>query len=374
MRFFSILFKNLFRRKTRSLLTIVGLAVAVEATVALVGVASRFEQSYYELYDRTGVDLVVQESGGSQMLNRGIKEDFGQKILELPTVKKAVGGLVDVIAFEDYDLFMVVVNGWPPGSQLFDHMKIVAGEPLKPEHQNHVLLGKVLAANLGKRVGDTVDMYAEPMKVVGICESFNVYENGAVIIPLATLQRLMDRPTRVSAFLVESKDRTPDGVQKLKQQIESLATGITAEPMKSFVGSVSHIKVSRAMAWMTSGIAFVIGAVGMLNTMAMAVHERIKEIGTLRAMGWKKARVVKMILGESLLLSLAGAVLGSGAAVLITRYFATFPATAGFVDGYIAPEFIGLGFLLAVVVGVAGAAYPAWWGASLSPVEALRKK
>jgi putative ABC transport system permease protein len=144
--------------------------------------------------------------------------------------------------------------------------------------------------------------------------------------------------------------------------------------MKTFVGSVSHIKVSRAMAWMTSGIALVIGAIGMLNTMAMAVHERIKEIGTLRAMGWKKGRVVQMILGESLLLSLIGAVCGSVYAVVITRYFSTFPATAGFVDGYIAPQFIALGFLMAIVVGVLGAAYPAWWGASLSPIEALRRK
>ena len=374
MSFFSILIKNLFRRKTRSLLTIIGLAVAVAAMVSLVGIASRFEQSYYELYDRTAVDLVVQESGGAQMLNRGVKEEFGDKISQLPGVKRVVSGLVDVIAFEDYGLFMVVVNGWPPGSTLFDHIKIVKGETLKPEHKNHILLGKVLAANMKKDVGDTVEMYAEPMKVVGIFESFNVYENGAVTIPLAELQKRMDRPGRVSAFLVEATDRTPESVQKLQKEIESITSGITAQPARSFVGGVSHIKVSRAMAWMTSGIALVIGAIGMLNTMAMAVHERIKEIGTLRAMGWQKGRVVRMILGEALLLSLVGAILGSVYAIVITWYFSTFPATAGLVDGYIAPKFIVMGFLMAIVVGVLGSAYPAWWGASLSPIEALRRK
>jgi putative ABC transport system permease protein len=374
MSFFSILIKNLFRRKIRSLLTIIGLAVAVAAMVSLVGIASRFEQSYYELYEETGVDLVVQESGGSQMLNRGIKEEYGQKIEALPEVKKVVGGLVDVIAFEDVGLFMVVVNGWPPGSRLFEHIKITEGQTLQPGKNEEVLLGKVLAANMGKKVGDTVDMYAKPMKVVGIFESSHVYENGSVIAPLKELQTCMDRPKRVSAFLVEAKDRSAAGVESLKKQIEALVPGSTAEPMKSFVGSVSHIKVSRAMAWMTSGIALVIGAIGMLNTMAMAVHERIKEIGTLRAMGWKKGRVVRMILGESLLLSLLGAIGGSLYAVAITHYFSKFPVTAGFIDGYIAPQFIALGFLMAVFVGVVGAAYPAWWGASLSPIEALRRK
>ena len=374
MSFFSILIKNLFRRKTRSLLTIVGLAVAVASMVALVGVASRFEQSYFELYDRMQVDLVVQESGGSQILNRGISEAFGKKLQALPGVKHAVGGLVDTVAFEDYDLFMVVVNGWPTDSPLYDHIKIIECEPLGPKHNNDVILGKVLAANLDKKVGDTLEMYAEPLKVVGIFESFSVYENGSATVPLSTLQRLMDRPNRVSAFLVEAIDRSAAGVAKLKTEIEKLAPKIAAQPMKSFVGSVSHIKVSRAMAWMTSAIALIIGAIGMLNTMAMAVHERIKEIGTLRAMGWKKTRVVKMILGESLLLSLLGAVLGSVMAVSMTSYFSTFPATAGFVDGRIAPQFIAAGFALAVFVGVAGAAYPAWWGASLSPIEALRRK
>jgi putative ABC transport system permease protein len=176
MSFFSILLKNLFRRRTRSLLTVFGLAVAVAAMVALVGVASRFEQSYYELYDRMKVDLVVQEGGGSQMLNRSIRESLGKEIEALPGVSRAAGGLVDTVAFEDYDLFMVVVNGWAPGSSLFEHVKIVEGETFKPEQANKdvVLLGKVLAANMGKKVGDTVEMYAKPMKVVGIFESFNV--------------------------------------------------------------------------------------------------------------------------------------------------------------------------------------------------------
>ena len=92
MTFGSVLLKNLLRRKTRSLLTIVGLAVAVAAMVALVGVASRFERSYYELYSATGVDLVVQESGGSQLLNRGIDESFGEKLNSLPNVKQTAGG------------------------------------------------------------------------------------------------------------------------------------------------------------------------------------------------------------------------------------------------------------------------------------------
>jgi putative ABC transport system permease protein len=374
MKFSSVILKNLMRRRTRSLLTIVGLAVAVAATVSLMGIASRFERSYYELYNRTGVDLVVQESGGSQLLNRGIAEDFADKLAALPGVAAAMGGLVDVVSFEEFDLFLVVLNGWPPGSPLFNHLTMTKGRPLRPDDGKQILIGKVLAANTGKNVGDKLDIYAEPMEIVGIFESFNVYENGAVMMPLKEMQSLMDRPKKITAVLVHAKDKRPEALAQLKQQIEKMAPNISAEPMASFVGNVSHIKVMRAMAWMTSGIALFIGAIGMLNTMVMAVHERIKEIGTLRAMGWRKARVVRMILGEALLLSLFGAVLGSVSAVLTTRYLSSFPATSGFIDGFIAPEFIAIGFAMAIVVGVLGATYPAIWGASLSPIEALRKK
>jgi putative ABC transport system permease protein len=112
----------------------------------------------------------------------------------------------------------------------------------------------------------------------------------------------------------------------------------------------------------------------MMNTMAMAVHERIKEIGTLRAIGWQRPRIVRMIVGEATILSLFGGCLGCLLAIAILRFLTRFPITSGFIDGYIAPQYLAMGVLMGLVVGVAGAAYPAWWGASLSPVEALRKK
>ena len=71
------------------------------------------------------------------------------------------------------------------------------------------------------------------------------------------------------------------------------------------------------MAWVTSAVALVIGAVGMLNTMVMSVFERTREIGILRAIGWGRWRVVRMILMESILLSLTGGMVGTAGAIAI---------------------------------------------------------
>jgi putative ABC transport system permease protein len=126
------------------------------------------------------------------------------------------------------------------------------------------------------------------------------------------------------------------------------------------------------MAWLTSVIAVVVGTIGVLNTMIMSVVERVGEISLLRAVGWRKSRVVKMLVGESLLLSVAGAVLGTMGAIVLTRWLTTLPAVVDIIPGSIAPSVIAKGFLMALVVGLLGGAYPAFQAARLLPSEGMR--
>jgi putative ABC transport system permease protein len=193
------------------------------------------------------------------------------------------------------------------------------------------------------------------------------------VILLSELQRLMDRPNEVTGLLVEAEPGTGrEQLAELQRQIAALGPDISAEPTGEYVSSINQIRVSRAMAWLTSVIALVIGSIGILNTMIMSVFERTREIGTLRAIGWRKSRIVGMIVGEGLLLSVLGGVVGTLAAMAMLSVLSNMPATSGVIDGRIAPAVVAQGFVIAVLVGVAGAAYPAWWGASLLPTEALR--
>jgi putative ABC transport system permease protein len=231
-----------------------------------------------------------------------------------------------------------------------------------------------------------VEIEGEPFQVAGIFDSFNVYENGSAVIPLRDLQKLMDQPGQVNEFQIvldaggtgSDNGRQGSIAQEVARRIETLKDeaghklGLAAMPTQEYINGSTELRFSRGMAWMTSTIALVIGAVGLLNTMIMSVMDRTQEIGVLRAIGWRRSRIVRMIRWESLLISLAGALVGTMAAILLTRILFHMPAAQGFVRHDLPLSVIGLGMLMAVVVGLLGGAYPALRGANLPPTEALR--
>jgi putative ABC transport system permease protein len=375
MRLWEVAWKNLVRRPWRSALTALGLSVAIATVVALVGVSQRLEQSFLHLYNRRGADLVVQHAGGMMQLNSGVNENLQERIRILPGAGQVIGGLMDVVALERFDMFAVIVNGWRADCPVLDQVTIVQGRCLHPGDRGRVMLGSVLAGNIGKQVGDTIEMYAESFEIVGIFDSFSVYEAGAVFILIDELQRLMDRPDQVTGFVVQAtRPGDAPAVEELRQRINGLDPNIRAVPVFEFVRSISQIRMIRAASWVASVIAVAIGIVGVLNTMITSVFERASEIGTLRAIGWRKRRVMSMVIIEALLLSVLAALMGGALGAGTVRLLGCLPQLAGFLDGWPPAAVVAQGALLAIVVGILGAVYPAAWAANLSPVQALRRR
>jgi putative ABC transport system permease protein len=132
------------------------------------------------------------------------------------------------------------------------------------------------------------------------------------------------------------------------------------------------IKVLDAANTAISLLAVLLGAIGVMNTMIMSVFERTREIGILRAVGWRGSRVVRMVLGESLVLCLFAAVLGTILGLLATRAVLAVPAVSAFLAPAYPLQIFVRALLVAVGVALAGALYPAFRAVRLSPMEALR--
>jgi putative ABC transport system permease protein len=411
MWFTTFVLKNLRRRPLRSILTIFAIAMAIGSVVSLVGLANGFERTFLSLYKDAKIDMIVLRAGAQQRLTSALPETLGKRIAKVPGVKQVYLGLVDMISLEEpaNDRPTVVIQGWPPETPVFDHLTVPPGQGRKllQTDDRAVMLGTILADNLGKKPGDKVEIMEKRFyTVVGIYESRSGIENGAVVIPLKELQTIMQRDGLVTGFSLELDDpNDPQAVEAVRQNIQALwlepsiigsamgqaggaapfwQIGWTVEsrnkplpPLKAFatadyIKSFTEIQMAKGMAWLTSCIALLIGFFGITNTMVMSVNERTREIGILRAVGWQVRRIIRMIMLESVLLSMVGALVGALGAIVIGQVLTRVRGVSGLIDTRIDLVFLLYGFLIAVALGLMGSIIPAIRAVQMTPTEALR--
>lgn len=372
MRFSTLIVRNLLRRGVRTALTVFGLAIGVSAVESLLGISWGFERSFMTIYETKGIDLVVVKAGVGDRLTSNLDENLESKIRAVEGVKDVVGSLTDVVSFDQANLSSVLVNGWKPDSMLFRGVRVLSGRTLRKGDGRGAMLGRVLALNLKKKVGDDLKVSGETFKVVGVYESDSLFENGGMVIPLTELQRMMGREGDVSGFVVSARSSEGREVKALGQRIESAVPGVAAVPARDFVAGDNQIRLVKTMAWATSVIAMVLGSLGVLNTMMMTVFERTKEIGILRALGWRRVRVLNLLLGEAAALGLVGAVIGTAMGYLGVKAVAQAPMASIFIAADLPPRVLALGVLLGLGLSILGGFYPAVRAAGLEPTEALR--
>jgi len=378
MRFTILIYRNVARRRVRSLLTLCALSTAVAAVVALVGVANGFTRSFADVYRGHGVDLVVSRKGAADRLSSEMDASAAEEIAQLEGIRHTAGLLLETLSVEEAGVYGVPTLGVPPESWLLEDYRIQAGRSLRNGDGKVVLLGIQMALRLDREVGSEILLFEDEIfEVVGIFESYSAWENSSMVMPLDQLQRLTARSGQVTYVNVVLQRPVSGGavdraVDRAVSAISAMDDRLLALPTEDFVQTDTRMRLAKGMAWMTSSIALLIGCIGLFNTMMTSVYERTREIGVLRAIGWRSSRVVRMVLAEAALLSIAAAVVGSLGGMLLTWLMSRAPAVAGTISPTIGWGVILQGFAIAVVIGLLGAAYPAYQAARLVPTEALR--
>lgn len=400
MELFSIALRNVFRNPRRTLLNVVAIGLGVMIVLTMRAWLAGFGSSAYQ----TTIDL---DTAHVQVLPEAYQEEARRLPLDLrikdwPTVRDlvaAVPGVAAVGARLDYAAALsngetalnVSVRGVDPAGEAKTNTipsQIRQGTWLTGGSQ--VVIGSGLAQKLGLHVGDQVFLTALDQygvrnlvdgSVAGIFTSgYGVFDDMVVYTPLARAQETLalgpGDATRVVVKLADPGALGPT-VALVQRSLDAhgvgSSAGLVAQPWRVFAKSlVDNIDSRIRIMSLLLGILILLVAVGILNSMSMAVQERFQEIGTLRAIGMNRRAMTKMFLMEGFSLGLVGGLAGIAAALVLAWLGVTYGIDArGLLPrdipipmvSVLRPEYDLVGFpvaaLTAALVAVVGSWFPA---------------
>src|SRR5215472_2016788 len=392
--------RNLGRRRLRSALTISGIVIGIFALTTMGAIAAHFNQlldvgvKYYGSSISVGPPdqqqgaLLPASTADSMRQVDGVRGVFPAYRMPLkPGSSFGFGGPPHTIA-----------DRIPPETALTQPQTVVAeGRDLTPGRDGDVVLGATVATELARRVGDTVDLPLEPVDappdfavhrftVVGILRETGTGPDGYAYIDDAdarlllrdtlppTLRANLDLTRLVPGFTVYGA-----GGDTLAQ-LDAIATRINrsvpgvkaAKPSVAVHGFEQFVATLTAITTAVGVLALVIGSLSVINTMVMAVSERVREIGLKKAVGAPGGRVLREYLLESAAIGLIGGVLGFLLGLGVTDAADVAGRSSGLELFLVTPELTALVIGFAVVLGALAGVLPAIRAARMDPVTALR--
>jgi putative ABC transport system permease protein len=379
--------RELSRRKLRTSLTITGITIGIWALVVFSSLANQIN-GLVGMGSEYFADKIVVTDGVA----------FGSSPMPLDDVEIIAGldgvGAVQpkveipwdpdpAIGFGAPDFLVGTIPGADAGFETFT-LELATGRQLIAEDTgNVVVLGSTIARKYGVVAGGTVDIRGESFEVLGTLQPTLSSPDTNGFIPLSTAQALYlgDLPPLVAESLQADElanqivvfpevGADPTTVAAaIEAAVENSAT-MTGAEFSETVGATTVI--FNAIIIGVAAISLIVGGLSVINTMAMSVAERTREIGIRRAIGGSRRRIVRELVAEAGVIGLLGGLigLGLGAAVVVlvneagrssgTVLFDLTAQTAAFA--------VGFSTILGMVAGI----IPAWTAARLDPVSALR--
>ena len=369
MTFFDVITRGLTRRPVRTGLTLLGISVGIAAVVALIGLSRGLVSSWTAGLKKRGTDIVVNNMRGS-LTPKPFPASTRDRIAHLPGVAATCMILVDLMSIENAELMIVSGREWDCFG--WENLKLVSGRMPHDQNERAVVLGTTAAEILKKKVGDTVQIETEELSVVGIVNGGAFVENGSIILSLPVLQQITGDHDQISAIDVRVTPGTDQArIQRLRAEMDQAIPEARADPAGENIASSEGYRVINAMSWGTSLLAVLVGVLGVTNTMLMSVFERKQEIAILLALGWRRSRVVRMILWESAMLGFLGGIIGVFLGVIGVRLLKRAPALRGMLEPDLRMDLMLTAIAIAVFVGVLSGVYPAWRSSRVAPSLAL---
>ena len=239
-------------------------------------------------------------------------------------------------------------------------------------------MGSTAAQDTGVKTGDywVVPEKNARLHVVGVLNRTNTQDDGFVFMPRKTLQKISGLEGKLVLILV--KGRQVEKTDALVASLKASEVDMNVFPLSELLGTISSLMAStKVFVSAIILIAVILGGVGVLNTVLMAVFERTREIGMMKAMGGSRGDVFKLVWAETILTTVIGGLTGVVVALVSSRLVEALIrgmipyAPKGSLIGFSLPT-LAMCVVLSLVLGLVAGFYPAFRAASVKPVEAIK--
>ncbi len=394
MKLYQIVVKDITRRKKRMLYASLGVVIGVATIVAVLTIALAGETNIYGQLEKYGANLVVMPAisdidvglGGLSLGTLAVGENYISEN-ELPQVRQIADGMIrEALGIEDDGdiatiaprLYMsteirgtsVIIVGVDPQQerQLKTWWRIGEGEYL--EHIDQTIVGAIAAELLELNVGDKIALNGREVTIAGILEETGSNEDYQVFLHIKTAQEAFDKEGLVSSIDVRalcSACPTSDIAGSINGNIPGVRAVAVKQIAETEMGMMEKIsKFLLALA----GITLAVGCFGVVNTMLTSVHERIKDIGIMRAVGASRNQVIKIFLYEAIIIGVAGGFLGYVVGTLLA--YIVGPLIFEGVSVTYVPQYFLPALALATFIAVIATVYPAFRASKIKVADSFR--
>ena len=363
----AIIRANLLRRWGRTLLTALGVAVGVTTTVALLALTGGLSRSAGDLAKLGHADFAVFQQGVGDLTASVLPSSIVPRVARVPGVARTapIQVVVGAVAADS----SLLTFGAQLDSFLARRLVITAGHLARG---SEVMIGAGAASHLHVAPGGHLRVDGHRLTVAGIYSSGNSLEDGGVVLSLPVSQRLSRRPGQISVIAVLIAPGFPESAVETQIRRSIPGTDPIADSAEaSRVDTNSRLLTKAAL--VIAVLALLLGAVVVINTMAMAMIERRTEFGVLAAVGWTRKRIGCLILGETVAVGLGGALVGLGLGALASELLVQALTASTFVTPAITPWVLGRGLLVGFALGVLGALFALWRILRTPTLKALQR-
>jgi len=361
--------RNLSRARARTILAMAGITIGVVAIASLGMFGAAFEASFFQSVDDATRTVMVApgEDADFATLDRD-RLDRIRRYADAPVyprystsatvegMKQSTGARV--IAIDDPGQFVDARSGRVPDTW-----------------RSGALVGDGLATDLGVGVGDSVRVDGEPHRVVAVLEPDNPRSglfntDDAVLLPR---ERVADGTATRAYVRADTPEEAFSTAARLREALNGRDQRYEVWDAESAIRQIrDQLGLINTFLIGIGGVSLLVASVSILNVMLMSTIERREEIGVLRAVGYRRRDILRLMLGEAALLGLVGSLAGVTLSVLLGMAINAELLADPLAFTGEALLYLGLGFLFGTGASFLSGLYPAWKAANARPVEALR--